>query len=58
MKSPRRVVARKDYSGFFCFYWEDTDLLLTYDELRDMEVIYNDALLQQFADTTIDLEPE
>jgi len=52
----KRVICHKDYSGFFCFYWEDTDTPLTYDELRDMELIYNDALLQQFADTIIDLD--
>ena len=45
---PRRVIVRKDYSGHCCFYWEDTDIPLTYDELRDVELIFNDALLQQF----------
>ena len=46
---PRRVIVRKDYSGHCCFYWEDTDIPLTYDELRDVELVFNDALLQQFA---------
>ena len=36
--------------GGVFFAWEDTNQLLTYDEMRDIEVVYNALLIQQYAD--------
>ena len=49
-KEPRQVIALKDYSGIVYFCWTDTRETLTYDEMRDVEEIYNQALIRQFAE--------
>lgn len=49
MNEPRSIIAVKDYSDIVYFCWTDTREVLTYDEMRDIEEIYNQALIRQFA---------
>jgi len=49
-KEPRQIIAINIEGDSLYFAWEDTHEPLSYDEMRDIEVVYNQALIKQFAD--------